>query len=292
MPRDISSSSSSEDEDNSADAPPNQGLPEKTSTTKYQCPADFVTLCHKPCSSILKNNLKNNELWLIKAPSNFNPASFSGVQLPLCGLQTVSVSSADETEHTYSVLASSRCSPDFRLLSANQNSSHITLTSPFSGLLNICQNHGDSSTAQIPQIIPAVPPPSLPVGLKQRFQPGFQQIDSTLTTQTEEEDRNEGSRKRKKHKKIKTEPQEEGMQTESEHMGIQETQVMMDSEVSEDKRKKKKKKKDRERAGPPDCQVIIKTEEVTVKSEPIDTAFGDQVEGKKKKKKKKSKSDD
>lgn len=281
MPRDISSSS--EDEGYSLDAPTNQEPPEKTSTTKYQCPADFVTLCHKPCSSILKNNLKNNELWLFKAPSNFNPASFSGVQLPLCGLQTVSVPTADGTEHSYSVLASSRCSPDFRLLSTNQNSSHITLTSPFSGLINICENHKDGSITQIPQIIPALPPPTLPAGLKQRFQPGFQQICSTLTT-TEEEELDEGSRKRKKHKKIKTEPQEEGMRTELGGLQMKhlETEVM----GSEEKRKKKKKKKDKER-------VTIKTEEVTVKSEPLDAMFGDEVEGKKKKKKKKkSKCDD
>ncbi len=44
-------------------------------TTRYQCPADFVSFCHEPCSSTLTESLKNNrnELWLIKAPASFNP---------------------------------------------------------------------------------------------------------------------------------------------------------------------------------------------------------------------------
>lgn len=44
-------------------------------TTRYQCPADFVSFCHRPCSSTLTESLKDkkNELWLIKAPASFNP---------------------------------------------------------------------------------------------------------------------------------------------------------------------------------------------------------------------------
>lgn len=44
-------------------------------TTRYQCPADFVSFCHKPCSSTFTARLKKNktELWLIKAPASFNP---------------------------------------------------------------------------------------------------------------------------------------------------------------------------------------------------------------------------
>lgn len=44
-------------------------------TTRYQCPADFVSFCHKPCNSTLSKSLKNtkNELWLIKAPASFTP---------------------------------------------------------------------------------------------------------------------------------------------------------------------------------------------------------------------------
>ena len=43
--------------------------------SKYECPADFVSFCHKPCSSTLTQSLKNNknELWLIKAPASFDP---------------------------------------------------------------------------------------------------------------------------------------------------------------------------------------------------------------------------
>lgn len=43
--------------------------------TRYQCPADFVSFSHKPCSSTLTESLKNshNELWLIKAPASFDP---------------------------------------------------------------------------------------------------------------------------------------------------------------------------------------------------------------------------
>lgn len=44
-------------------------------SSKYQCPDDFVCFSHKPCSSTLTESLKSSEseLWLIKAPANFDP---------------------------------------------------------------------------------------------------------------------------------------------------------------------------------------------------------------------------
>lgn len=44
-------------------------------TSRFKCPADFVTFCPQPCSSTLTGNLKkkDKEFWLIKAPVNFDP---------------------------------------------------------------------------------------------------------------------------------------------------------------------------------------------------------------------------
>ncbi|XP_058490542.1 CD3e molecule, epsilon associated protein [Solea solea] len=336
MPSDISSSSS-EDETDIVSAEPQES--EKKST-KYQCPADFVSFCHKPCSSTLTKSLKNkkNELWLIKAPVSFNPECFSSIKVPLSGLHTLKTPSAAEGARTgsgqqiYSILASPTGTSDLHLLTSDKQSSNSTVFAPaFSGLLNVCETYGDSSAYLAPQVIPAAPVPSIPPGLKQRFQP-FGSKTPTLTcvavdevegaacgpsstnlrplvvkrfieeTGHEEEERKK-KKKRKKEKwieteqvevpEVKAEPNVEILNESLTELPLQESE---DSE--ERRRKKKKKKKDRAREEVEEGvqpSVRVKVEEVMVKCEPIDTAYGDEVEGLlkvKKKKKKKSKTCD
>ncbi|KAJ8369296.1 hypothetical protein SKAU_G00093240 [Synaphobranchus kaupii] len=59
--------------------------------TKYQCPADFVFCNFRPCASTRLESVNdgNTELWLIKAPVTFSPDSFSGIRVPMMGLETI-----------------------------------------------------------------------------------------------------------------------------------------------------------------------------------------------------------
>lgn len=248
MSQDGSSSSSSGEEEDSVDNAPAATEPLQTErrSTRFQCPADFVSFSYKPCSSALSSSSSSTELWLIKAPANFDPKSFRGVQLPLRGLETVSVPSADGTERPYSVLGSSDRRPELRLFAPPSS-----LAPPFSGLISISESDGEPGAERgALHVIPAVPPPSLPPGLKQRFQ--HFGAAAVCTVRTQGETTTTTRRKRKKEKKIKSEPQEA-------------------SESAE--------------ATP--TELVIKTE---IKPEPLDTGFGEQPEVKKKKKKKKSKS--
>ncbi|XP_017296971.1 CD3e molecule, epsilon associated protein [Kryptolebias marmoratus] len=331
MPKDISSSSSSEDEaENPAATEPTE--PNKK-TRKYECPQDFVSFCHVPCSSSLSDNLRNgeNELWLIKAPASFSAERFRGVKVPLSGLQTLKVPSPAATgggQQIYSVLASSLCSSELWLLTSDSRASGGATFGPaFSGLLNICESYGDSSTNQAPRVIPAAPAPSIPPGLKQRFHP-FGSKTPTLTYVAEseadgaafgpssttlrprvvkrfleeagpeaedndEEDARKKKKKKKKEKRTKSEQMEEVLK-------VKQEPVDLFQEVEKMKKKKKKKKKDREQEEVEEEEeglepsVKVKVEEVSVKCEPVDVYYGDAAEsqGKKKKKKKKSKPDE
>ncbi|XP_042342384.1 CD3e molecule, epsilon associated protein [Plectropomus leopardus] len=300
MPRDISSSSSEDEEDNNTTKSPLKEKESDKKASRYQCPADFVSFQHKPCSSTLTESLKNNknELWLIKAPASFDPECFSGIKVPLSGLQTLKVPAAaggaktGSSQQIYSVLASTHGTSELRLLTSDKQSSDSMVFGPmFSGLLNVCESYGDSSTNQAPQVIPAAPAPSVAKRL----------VEETWREE-EEEDGKKKKKKKKKEKRIKTEQEEEVVRVKQEPAAETQDKVMtelplQEGEVSEEKRKKKKKKRDREREEVEEGlepSVRVKEEEVTVKCEPIDTLYGDLVEGsgKKKKKKKKSKTDD
>ncbi|CAL8347967.1 unnamed protein product [Arctogadus glacialis] len=200
MPADTSNSSSEDEEDTQTTA--STDLPKRivTKHNAYKCPEDFVSFTHKPCSSTLSNSLKNKntELWLIKAPASFNPERFSGVAVPLSGLQTVRVpvaapgaeaaSGGGLRQGLYSVLAAKRSPTDLHLLTAAGPASARVLCGPaFSGVLNVCEIYGDSGDALLrPQAIPAAPAPVIPRGLKQRFVP-FGSKTPTLTCVAESE---------------------------------------------------------------------------------------------------------
>lgn len=339
MPRDISSSSSEDEADSPTTESPVQQKETDKKTTRYQCPADFVSFCHKPCSNTLTESLKSNkkELWLIKAPASFNPECVSGIKVPLSGLQTVKIPAPADgaksggSQQIYSILASTHGTSELRLLTSNKKASDGVVFGPaFSGLLNICETYGDSSTNQVPQVIPAAPAPSIPPGLKQRFHP-FGSKTPTLTCvaeseadgaafgpssttlrplvvkrfieeadkEDEEEEERKKKKKKKKEKRIKTEREEEEVVRVKEEPAaeIQDEVTMepdsQEGDVSEEKRKKKKKKKDREREEVQEggeSEVKVKQEEVSVKCEPMDTSYDDVADGSGKKKKKKKKS--
>ncbi|KAG8001804.1 DNA-directed RNA polymerase I subunit RPA34 [Nibea albiflora] len=285
MPKDISSSSSEDEADRPAAKSPLKQKESVQKPTRYQCPADFVSFCHKPCSSTLTESLKNNknELWLIKAPASFNPECFSGIKVPLSGLQTVKVPAAaggvkaGSGQQIYSILASTRVTSERCLLTSDKESSSAVAFGPtFSGLLNVCESYGDSSANQAPQVIPAAAAPSIPAGLKQRFHPfGSKTPTLTCTAETETDGAAFGPSSTTPRSMLGKRLIEETKQEEEEEEG----------------RKKKKKKKEKRIKTE---QEEEPTEEVTVKEEPVteiqDQAMmveGDILEEKRKKKKKK-----
>ncbi|XP_071754006.2 DNA-directed RNA polymerase I subunit RPA34 [Centroberyx gerrardi] len=294
MPRDISSSSSEDEADDSPTTSPVKQKGNDKKNSRYQCPADFVSFCHKPCSSTLTDSLNdgNSELWLIKAPASFNPACFSSVKVPLSGLQTLQVPAAaggaksGSGRQIYSILASTHRTSELRLLTGHNRSSDGVVCGPaFSGLLNVCESYGDSSTNQAPQVIPAAPAPAVPPGLKQRFHPfGSKTPTLTCVAESEADGAAIGPSSTTLRPRVVKRFLEEQQQEEEEE------------EEEEEGRKKKKKKKKEKR---------IKTEReeavaVRVKEEPVgeiprqdevlsELPFqeGDVSEEKRKKKKKK-----
>ncbi|XP_029964670.1 DNA-directed RNA polymerase I subunit RPA34 [Salarias fasciatus] len=294
MPKDVSSSSS-EDEADSCSPPPEK------KNRKYQCPADFVTFCHEPCSSTLTDSLKdkNTELWLIKAPLSFKPERFGGLKVPLAGLQTLKVpdAAAGGVQQIYSILASDRCPSELRLLTAGQTPADEMVFSPaFSGQLNVCESYGDSSANQAPRVIPAAPAPAIPPGLKQRFHP-FGSRTPTLTCvaenevdgaalgpssatlrplvvkrfmeDAEEEEESRTKKKKKKEKRVKTEHDEEAPRVKQEPGAALPEDMLnllmgddfLEDQQSEEKRKKKKKKEKQ-------VKTEYEEEPLTVKQEP------------------------
>lgn len=218
------------------------------------------------------------------------------MKVPLSGFKTLKVPSSaagaktESGQHVYNILSSTHGTADLCLLTSDKASSSKVVFGPkFSGLLNVCESFGDPSTNQASMVIPATPAPSIPPGLKQRFYP-FGSATPTLSTGAEE-----GSikkkKKKKKEKRLKVEHEDAMHSVKVEPVEDLDSAVAeqqpQEGGVVEEKRKKKKKKRDRE-------QHEEEEPEIVVKLEPMDSQYGDVVEGcgKKKKKKKKSKTDD
>ncbi|XP_029536388.1 DNA-directed RNA polymerase I subunit RPA34-like [Oncorhynchus nerka] len=325
MSNDVSSSS-----DEASDT---EEVPQKRrkQASRYQCPADFVAFAHKPCASTLIERVceDNTELWLIKAPSSFNPDSFSSLKMPLSGLQTMQAPaqqscSGGNIRQIYSVLGGPSGAADLHLLTSHPQTLDLVVCAPaFSGLLNICESYGDCSTNQTPIAIPATPAPTVPPGLRQRFQP-FGSRTPTLSRLMEDTpdtplpstpetpfrvtldpgEERKSKKKKKKDKLIKTEEMEEGIRVKQELLEMTHSPEEpykppgQEAELSEEKRKKKKKKKDKDKdRGEVEDTVyssfnVIK-KEVEVKVEPMDSSYGEvEDSGKRKKKVKKNRHED
>lgn len=225
-----------------------------------------------------------------KNPPLLPPSSFNGIKVPLLGFKTLKVPTPVEGPNTgsgqqiYSILGSTHGTSELCLLTRDNSSSNSMVYGPtFSGLLNVCESYGDSRSNQAPQVIPATPAPSIPLGLKQRFYPfgnknptmtcvGESEMDgaalgpssSTLcpsvtkrpiqeTLQEVEEEEDEGRKKKKKKKKekrLKTEQEEESMEMvevkvepEAETQGEVTTAFPPEEGIVLEEKRKKKKKK-------------------------------------------------
>ncbi|KAL0174571.1 hypothetical protein M9458_030539, partial [Cirrhinus mrigala] len=213
------------------------------------------------------------------------------------------VQSSGTTPQIYSVLSSRTTSSDLHLLiPERKHQKPVLCSSGFSGVLKISESYGNCSENQGPVPIPAAPAPSIPAGLRQRFQPfgssvaAHIQNEVTVVSPTASkrtgQDPVEGEERKKKKKKKKDKRQED-----SEEVSIKEEQTQIDcdqlelSELMEEesteerKRKKKKIKKEKERHSEDmvDASLIFKTE-------PLNPSYDDCIDTPRKTKKKKKKS--
>uniref|UniRef100_A0A672QGV7 CD3e molecule, epsilon associated protein n=1 Tax=Sinocyclocheilus grahami TaxID=75366 RepID=A0A672QGV7_SINGR len=250
----------------------------KKRVSKYQCPGDFVRMSYGSSVSALWDEDEEKESWLIKAPAHFDPKCFEKLKVPLSGLEMVQ--SCGTTPQIYSVLSSRTAPSDLHLLISKGKP--FLCSSGFSGVLKISESYGNCSENQGPVPIPATPAPSIPAGLKQRFQPfgssiaAHRQDEVTVVSPT--------APKRTKEK-------EKERQEDSDTVFIKEEQTQIDcdqlelSELMEEEpteeRRRGKKEKERHSEDITDASLISKTEPLDPPYDYTDTP------GKTKKKKKK-----
>lgn len=298
-------SSDSEDDNQGVMGTPQKSQEQPRRDSKYQCPADFVSYKYGSSANALLDSSDHTELWLIKAPARFDPKSFAGLKVPLSGLEMVQ-STAGTAPQIYSVLGGGAGSTDLRVLTSSfKKDRNLSLSaSGFAGLLSISESYGDCSGNQGPIAIPATPAPSVPPGLRQRFQP----FGSSTPARTAEasaltlpspskkarlgpEESEEQTKKKKKKKKEKRSMKEssEIVHIKQEVVSFEYGEIQNPEPAEEEglveKRKKKKVKKEKERGDRLD-EVDAYVYSVP-KQEPIDTSYGDIDSPAKKKKKKK-----
>ncbi|KAL4647451.1 DNA-directed RNA polymerase I subunit RPA34-like [Arapaima gigas] len=265
--RDISSSE--EDSDS-------ESRRRKSAATRYRCPADFITCTYRPCSSALLENISGGdvELCLIKAPAGFQPDSFSGLKIPLKGLQPLQAKTGSQQTSTYNVLSSHTGATDMRLLTASNSLDGMVCGRTFSRIINISEQFGDSLGNQTPTALPAAPAPSIPDGLKQRFHPfgsgstaapvsspsSPKQIKMNLDETVSRKKKN----KKKKDKTVKEEKEEKSLCEESSSQA--ELLQKLESEAGVKRKKKNKERGEKSMEGLPTSFSL--KEEIHVKTEP------------------------
>ncbi|XP_067875095.1 CD3e molecule, epsilon associated protein [Heterodontus francisci] len=219
--------------------------------TKFECPSEF-TPCPRATSCDLtpeKVNSPSTELWLIKAPADFDPRGFSGRKIPLVGFQTLKSKTCGDK--LYNVFGTSSGMGGISLVLPSQMAGHAESCPAFAGCITIGESWEDTDGTNEPRSIPASPVPSIPPGLKLRFQPfgtapprqlprkrrRAQNIVGMVSATPELGDTREPRTKRRKGMKKKTvvSGQEPNEATDREALGVT--------------RRKKKKRKEQEETG-------------------------------------------
>ncbi|XP_067830952.1 CD3e molecule, epsilon associated protein [Heptranchias perlo] len=170
------SDSEAESEAETPDTPPGTGGRSGETAgpgkmTKFECPPDF-TPCPRSASRDLtleKVNDPSTELWLIKAPADFDPQSFSGRKIPLVGFQTLKSKTC--RDRLYNVFGTDSGTGGVCLVLPSEAAGRAASCPPFAGCINIGESWEDTSDGGQPHSIPASPAPSIPEGLKLRFRP-------------------------------------------------------------------------------------------------------------------------
>ncbi|XP_038642209.1 CD3e molecule, epsilon associated protein isoform X2 [Scyliorhinus canicula] len=139
--------------------------------TKFECPSEFLPCPRAPLCSLTpeKVNDPSTELWLIKAPADFDPHGFSGRKIPLVGFQTLK--SKTYRDKLYNVFGTSGGAEGVSLVLPLEKEGHGESCPPFAGCITIGESWEDPSGSEGLRSIPVSPAPSIPPGLKLRFQP-------------------------------------------------------------------------------------------------------------------------
>ncbi|KAI4896624.1 hypothetical protein NFI96_029882 [Prochilodus magdalenae] len=294
----------SEDDSNGAGQNRRESHGQSRRVWKYECPADFVSHKYNSSASSDLHSNDHTELWLIKAPARFDADNLAGLKVSLSGLEMVQ-STCGRTPQIYSVLASSTSPADIHLLTSSCTNEDVSLSaSAFTGVLNISESYGDCNGNQDPIAIPAAPAPSIPPGLRQRFQPfgsstpayTVKNIASTSLSPSKRaklcpavgEEQEKKKKKKRKEKHYREEEIKE-VHIKQEQISydcseLQTPEPVQEEEMVERRKKKKVKKesRDRQEEFAVDSSVIAKQEPMDISYEDIDTPV------KKKKKKKKT----
>ncbi|XP_029427683.1 DNA-directed RNA polymerase I subunit RPA34 [Rhinatrema bivittatum] len=170
----ISSSSSDEDSeqellgDRVAAASPGP----RGNKVKFNSPPDFIACSLGSTPSFTQKKLcsSSTEVWLIKAPVDFNPDCFNRQKVPLCGFQTLEVEK-DGGSRCYSIFSSVGQQGSSHLLVPSGEEGQLACSPALNGYLNICDSFSDPTSNSPPKTTTASPAPPVPAGLKQRFQP-------------------------------------------------------------------------------------------------------------------------
>ncbi|XP_076833039.1 DNA-directed RNA polymerase I subunit RPA34 [Brachyhypopomus gauderio] len=265
--------------------------------SNYECPVDFVSFEYN--SSKLSDS-DEHELWLIKAPSRFDPKILKDLELPLSGLKTIEASGG--TPQHYSVLGSCTAPTEVQILTCSHKNRDTLSASNFTGILSISESYGSCVGRQSLFSVPTAPVPSVPPGLRQRFQPfgsstaGATPSDSPspLKRSKRKSDGCGEQRKKKKKKKAEKHGEEENhevLEVKQEQMSYDFGEMQVPEAAGEDgtaeRRKKKKKKKDKEKQAEDCSDEVAFDANLIAKQEPMDTSYGDVDSPVKKKKKKK-----
>lgn len=231
----------------------------------------------------------------------------AGLKVSLSGLEMIQTADGTSPQF-YSVLGSAASPTDLHLLTSSSKNRDASLSaSGFSGVLSISESYRDCSGNQRPIAIPATPAPSIPPGLRQRFQPfgssgpaiAAEQSASASASPPKRaklgpEDSEEPRKRNKKKKKEKRSREENINEThiKQEEVSYDYTDIPtpepVDEEGTAERRKKKKVKKERrDKLGE-----VVADAGLFLKEEPVDTSYGDIDSPVKKKKKKKKKTAD
>ncbi|XP_037675677.1 DNA-directed RNA polymerase I subunit RPA34 [Choloepus didactylus] len=146
---------------------------ESGGAARFSCPPNFAAT--PPASEPPRFSLEaltgpDTELWLIRAPADFDPDCLNGRLVPLSGSHIVKGKLAGK-RHRYRVLSSSRSQAGEATLLAPsaEAGGGLTCAPTAQGSLRIFEDPQESLAGTPLQPIPASPPPQIPLGLRPRF---------------------------------------------------------------------------------------------------------------------------
>ncbi|XP_007492209.1 DNA-directed RNA polymerase I subunit RPA34 [Monodelphis domestica] len=139
------------------------------------CPDDFcpAALPSEPPPPLALDALRkpDTELWLIRTPADFSPASLNGCKVPLVGFQTLK-SHRNEAgiRQRYQVLSSTSTGPETLLAPGTSADGQLVPAPALQGTLSVIEVPRNKLSGQFLHAIPTSPPPQIPPGLRPRFQ--------------------------------------------------------------------------------------------------------------------------